>query len=830
MKKIFFTGILCLLSIFAFSQPPANSYRGGSAPEGTIKGMVIDAKSKQPMEFASVAIYRVNDSTLVTGGISGPDGSFTLRDIPNGKFYLVANFMGYNKKLVNNILITPQHSSFDAGSIILAESTQNLEEVEVIADQPRVEYKIDRKVINVAEDINASTGTAADVLQNTPSVSVDIDGNVSLRGSTSFTVLIDGKPSPLSGSDALQQIPASAIRNIEIITNPSAKFDPDGMAGIINIITKKNALQGLSGIFNAKIGTNDKYSTDFLLSYRTKKFNLYGGLEYQNNHYNGAYLYESSLTAHDTTSYTHKTGERNMARDGREGKLGLDYYLNDKNTLSLTGELGNHQFSFGGTQKIRYYTEPGSMDLYTRSDNNSIHGGDYYRLNLSYTHKFDDKGHELVAYANYSRSKGKDGDFQFEYPTDSDFRPEEGDSTRSTFGTKSSEPGDENEFRMQVDYTKPLGENGRFQAGYQTRIDDEYEAFNFFRFQPHSPTDTQWVLDPLYTTGNKFYRDIQAVYATFGNKLGEYQFQLGLRGEYTDRRIKDNKASEASTINRLDLFPSLHLARNFDNGHQVMLSYSRRINRPRGWYLEPFITYMDAHTVRRGDPNIEPEYLNSYELGYQKTFGKSFVSLEAYYRNTVNKIDHIIQVYDADNNILLHTYGNVATDNSLGAELMIDYNKLKWLELNLSGSLYRYTENGKLEGVDISRRSNNWDTRLNTTFNFSTKTRLQLQAFYNGPSVTIQGSEKGYFFTNLALRHDFLDRKLSAILQVRDLFGTAKHESTSYGENFSTYMKFNHEPRVVMLSLSYKLNNFKQRRSPQNDNEGQDANGEGDVF
>ncbi len=606
MKKILLAGIVCLLSISIFSQPPANPLRSGIAPEGTIKGQVIDAKTKKPMEFASVALYRAKDSTLVTGGISGPDGSFTLKSVPGGKYYLVANFMGYNKKMVSNVLITSEKSSFDAGSIILNEASQNIDEVEVIADQPRVEYKIDRKVINVGEDINASTGTAADVLQNTPSVSVDIDGNVSLRGSTSFTVLIDGKPTPLSGSDALQQIPASAIRNIEIITNPSAKFDPDGMAGIINIITKKNALQGLSGVFNAKLGTNDKYSGDFLLSYRTQKFNVYGGLTYQDNHYNGSYLFNSQITSHDTTNFNDKVGERNMSRQGREGKLGLDYYLNDKNTISLTGELGNHQFAFGGLQKIHYYNQPGILDQYTRSDNNSTHGGDYYNANLSFTHKFDDKGHELVAYANYSKQKGNDSDFQYEYPTGSDYRMDDSDSSRSAFGTKSTSPGDEHEFRAQVDYTKPLGDDGRFQAGYQTRIDDEYEAFNFFRYQPDSPPANQWIPDPTYSTGNKFYRDIQAVYATYGNKIGNYQFQAGLRGEYTDRRIKDDRAEKPSTINRFDLFPTLHLARNFENGHQVMVSYSRRINRPRGWYLEPFITYIDAHTVRRGDPNILP--------------------------------------------------------------------------------------------------------------------------------------------------------------------------------------------------------------------------------
>jgi hypothetical protein len=248
---------------------------------GSIIGKVFNAGIAKPMEYSSVALYNATDSTLITGTITANDGSFKLKNLPFGYYYLIANFMGYEKFFVNEIILNDKNSIIDVVVINLKSSSQNLQEVEVVATQNRIEYKIDRKVINVSQDINAAGGSAADVFENTPSVTVDINGNVSLRGSTNFTVLIDGKPSPQSGNDALQQIPATSIQNNEIITNPSAKYDPDGMAGIINIVMKKNSLLELSGIFNTTIGTRDKYAGDFLLSYKAKKFNVFAGLDYQ---------------------------------------------------------------------------------------------------------------------------------------------------------------------------------------------------------------------------------------------------------------------------------------------------------------------------------------------------------------------------------------------------------------------------------------------------------------------------------------------------------------------------------------------------------------------
>ena len=794
-------------------------------PRGLITGKIVDNSDKAAMEFSSVAVFNALDSTLVTGGITGPEGEFSLKNIPFGRYYLIANFMGYEKKVISDIKISKEVHLIDIGTIELKLSTRNIDEVEIIADQAHVEYRLDRKVINVSQDLNAATGTAADVLQNTPFVSVDIDGNVSLRGSDNFTVLIDGKPTALSGSDALQQIPASAIRNIEIITNPSAKFDPDGMAGIINIISKKNALLGLSGIFNASIGTGDKYNGDFLLSYRTNKLNIYGGGSYRDETNGGdIYSLREFYKDDDNNNFVLTQGDRTSNRDGKEIKGGVDFYLNDFNTLSVSGSLGSHEFGYGGLQKLRNYDLLLQYDDYSVSNNYSTHGGDYYELNLSYTKLFGSADHKLEFLAYLENETSSDRDKQMEYSTNANYLIDDATVPASL---RTSEIGDDNEYRFQADYTRPIGTEGKFEAGYQTRIDDSQESY---LFENYFPDLNSWVDNPAYSSSIDFFRNIQAAYATYGNKLGLFQYQLGLRSEYTYRTVKLERTDEKFEINRIDLFPTLHLSRSFRNNHQLMLSYSKRIDRPRGWYLEPFETFMNSNTIRKGNADLQPEYMHSLDLGFQKTYGKSFVAFEAYFKRTNNKIERIQSVYDAENNISLMTFDNISSDNSLGLELMLNYNKLKWLELNASSTVYRYWMEGEINGIDISRNSNNWDLRLNATFNFTTKTRMQIMNYFSGPSVTAQGDRDPMFFTNIALRQDFLDRKLSATLQVRDVWGTMKHSFVSYGEGFSNQMEISREPQVVMLSLSYKLNNFKQNKSDNFEGGSDSGMGEGQMF
>jgi outer membrane receptor protein involved in Fe transport len=418
----------------------------------------------------------------------------------------------------------------------------------------------------------------------------------------------------------------------------------------------------------------------------------------------------------------------------------------------------------------------------------------------------------LLASFTYQGEKSDDTDEESEFPTDQFYQVLDFPAVR----TRSNELGNEHEFRAKIDYTRPVSENGIIETGYQMRLDKENEEY---LFENYDPDLNSWSNNPLYSSGNYFYRNIQALYGTYSDKLGKFEYKLGLRSEFTDRSIRKNMDSDPFVLNRFDFFPSFHVSRQFSGQQQLLTSYSRRINRPNGRDIEPFRSYMNSYTLREGNPELQPEYVNSYELSYQKNFGKSFFVVESYYRNTQNLITRMMYQDPLLPEVVIMTSKNLNDDNSLGGEFMLNLSVKKWLNVNTSLNLYKYWLEGTLDGEDVSKSSNNWDTRLNASFFLSTKSRIQAMLMYNGPSVTAQGNRGAFYFANLAYRQDFLDRKLSATLSVQDIFGTMKHEFSTYSSSLNNTMRFEREHRVVTLTLSYKLNNFKNQAKRSEDSE-----------
>jgi len=756
------------------------------------------------MEYANVVLFSMRDSSIVAGTVTASDGTFTVEKVPFGRFYLVANFIGYNKLTINDVKITPKQKMVDVGQIKLELSAANLEGVEISAEKQHIEYKIDKKVVNVSQDVMAQGGTAVTALENTPSVQVDIEGNVSLRGSSSFTVLIDGRPSVLTGSDALQQIPASTIDKIEIITNPSAKYDPDGVAGIINVIMKEQKQRGFNGVANASVGTKDKYSTDFLLNYRMSKFNFFGGLDYRNYNFGGSRESRQETYLNDTTNFRYSTGSRTHNRGGYGARAGADYFISKATTLSVLGRVGLYKFDGGSISNLHLFTNPVTIDQFKHTSSDSKRDGDYFSGNVNFQHKFDDLGHQIDATAFYSSRSGDDTEDQHEFYTDSAWNQIDD----QPYLIRTRENSNESDLRIKVDYAKPIGEEGKVEAGFQSRLENEMEDYNFMDFDYVSG---EYVNNPRYTNKMDFRSDVHSLYGIYSNTLKNFGFQLGLRGEYTYRRIKNDQSANASIIDKMDYFPTIHLSQKFKNEDQILASYTRRIERPDGRELDPFISYMDAYNIQQGNPDLQPEYTDSYELSYQKRILKAFVSLEGYYRVTTGKITHI-QTLQNDG-IMLNSFENLTSDFSLGTELMINSEVTKWFELNLTGDIYNYRLDGTIADQNVKQNSTNWSSRLNATFKLPEELRLQATGMYNGPSVTAQGKSEGFMVANFALRKDFFDRKLSATVSVRDLFQTAKRAMTSSGIGFYSFDKFHREAPVFMLNLSYKINNYKQKRN-----------------
>lgn len=775
----------------------------------SIRGKVIDTESNQAMEYANISIFNSSDSSLVTGGITDLNGEFRIGSLPAGTFYVEANFIGFNKTRINNVRINPANRQIDLGTIRLEASTQEIGAVEVVAERARIEYKVDKKVINVAQDINAAGGTAVDVLENTPSVQVDIEGNVTLRGSSNFTVFIDGRPSALSGSDALQQIPASALETIEIITNPSAKYDPDGMAGIINLVMKKNILSGFNGIVNASIGTGDKQRLDLTVNHKTKKRNFSFGFDTNNNTYSGENASTRETTTGDVTELLDMNGERSFTRKGFGLKTGLDLYLTDKTTLGFQLHGGQFNFNSNSEGLNHLSTMPASDEKYTLAAERAIRENNFINGNINFTHKYNEQGtHKLEGMFYYRNRKGDDSEFQSEAIADMNFNP----TDIYDLQIRTTEDEKSNDYRFQLDYTRPVGAGGKLEAGLQSRIDRETEDYLFEDFDPETQS---WINNPDFTSSMDFKRDIHSAYSTFSGKLARVEYMLGIRGEYTNREIDHAKVEEAYTLDRFDFFPSLHLSYQLFDQSQLMGSYSRRINRPGGRDLDPFPSYMNQYTIRVGNPGLEPEYTDSYDLGFMKRFGKSFVSLEGFYRQTNNLITRLTEL--GDDGILYLTPDNLNKDHSLGGEIMGNLNLTDWFLLNTSFSVYRYKLEGTVQGESVNRESTNYNGRLNGTIRFTPESRMQVMGMYRGPSVSAQGDTKGMFFSNISYRHDLFKKKLSATLSLQDAFGTARNEGTSSGSNFKSTYRFKREPRVFMLTLSYKINNYKMDRSGQSD-------------
>jgi len=801
MKRYFLLFFLVALYFAGMAQPMPDKGTNPGSPSlpstGSVKGKILEAGSNTPLEYANIIIYSQNDSTFVAGTTASVDGTFSIGPIAPGKYFVDAKFLGYNHLRRYDIMINRQTPMVDLGILELLPATENITEVTVTTKSKAIAYEIDKKVIDPSQFPAAADGTAVDILANTPSVSVDIEGNVALRGSSSFTVLIDGRPTPFESAEALQQIPASSIRNIEIITNPSAKFDPDGNAGIININTKKSKLDGISGMVNAMGDSNESLSGDLLLNYRTGKFNFFVGANLANR--KGGGTTESKTSTTDTlTSETSSWGEGNRGRNSYSVKTGFDYFINDYNTLTFTTNVDSRKRYEQSTLNFRESNTSGYL-LESLTENSGENSGENLAFSLDYKMITDKPGQELTAYLYYETGNGEEFSFYNQYEGNKELLK----------GQKSWEVGTEQQFRAKVDYIHPFSGKKKLETGYQARIDrdNEWNDVHWFTTLPDSYQPGPE--SPRYTD-TEFSRDIHALYAMFSNGNSRWGYQLGLRSEYTNRVLTYSASPEDFKINRLDFFPTAHFSFNLPLQQQLTASYTRRIERPQGFALEPFITYIDAYTVRTGNPDILPEYIDSYELGYQKQISKGFISAEAYFRQTNNKMERVQSVYQQ--NIIMGTVANVGTDYALGVELMFNFKPAKWWTLNLMGNVYNYHLEGEYKGQDLETSSNNWNSRLNNTFLLGKNTRIQVDAMYNSPTVSAQGRREGFLFTNVALRQDFFNNKLSATLGVRDVLNTAKFEFTSEGPGFSSYRKFDMKSPVVSLTLAYRLNNYKAER------------------
>ena len=553
MKNFVSTIFIFILLLFTgFSTVFAQGYPRAEAnnivlKDARITGIITDETSNLTIPYASVAIYHSKDSTLVTGVLSKDNGSFVLDKLPYGKYYIMVTFVGYKKHNINEILLSAAKKTVALGTVKVTTTATTLKEVEVVGDIPPVTYQIDKKVVNIAQNITASGSTLAEALQNAPSIQTDVEGNITLRGSSTYTVLIDGRPSPITGSEALQQIPASLVQNVELITNPSAKYEAEGSAGIINIIMKKQKVQGSSGIVNITTGTGDKYTGNLNLSYKISKFNFTLGGDFTD--YKSPFKSNQNIT--DTLSPVSLkkqviSGSGDLRRKGNGIRAEIAYTINDNNSLTLTGSIGSHAFERSSSGSYH--------DLYTSSLTNSYYLNsqspqfrrDFKSINLDYLLKLNGSGHQISASAYFTGGPGSNVSLLQVDTTDVNWN-----KTGKSLTQQSNQTNNQTDLRTKIDYSLPIGEKGKLEAGYQGRYMINRGSYHL----NNMGAGNKWIEDATQTDLINFKDQIYAGYVTYLNSMPLFDYQLGLRTEYENRYLNQEIQNRVNRVNRTDFFP-----------------------------------------------------------------------------------------------------------------------------------------------------------------------------------------------------------------------------------------------------------------------------------
>lgn len=797
MKKLFVIFITMLL----FTQINAQSVLSGQ-----VKGRVFDGANGTAIENATVAVYSQPDSSITTGAVTDLNGEFAIDDLPGGVYTLTATFVGYSSKSFS-FSLSEDIPVFDVGDIILVEAAEDLGSVSVTAIRPQIVYRDNKKILKVKEFQDAGASTLAEVLENAPSITLDAEGNVLLRGSGNYTLLIDGKPVPGVGVNMLRQIPPEMVEDVEIMTNPSAKYDPDGVTGIINLVLKKQTEAGLNGQVSLMAGLRDKYNGDAQFNYRKNKVNIFAGVT-------------------GTSYYTTVTGNifRETSAVGNEseidngfgqsakintivGNLGMDYTINDRNSISLSGRFGPQNISaLVDNEIVRTVTDPTLTGNFNFS--NDLHvDGIFYMPNLTWDHKFKKEGSKLQTSMFVGGFQGNLVQELSEEAMDASWQPTGVFTDRRRLDNAM----DINDIRVKTDYENSIEGKGKLELGYQYRrlLENNDQVHEDYIL----PGGT-WLEDPSLSNEFQLDRSIHALYFTWGGDLGKFNYQLGLRNEYTDRILDQVDSSTEYSYSKFNMFPSGNITRKFKDNQQLQLSYSRRINRPGRQQLNPVKQYADNQLVVSGSPDIRPEFIDSYELAYQNQIKMGFVSVEAYYRMVDDLMTNVLTP-EADGVMHQH-FVNANRSHSAGTELMANIQPAQWLRVITSGNFYYYAleDDSFYEGND--NNSFVWRANFTSVFLPTKSTRLTFSAIYNGPSITLQGTQKESYMFNVGVRQEMLKKKASLALSVRDLFKTFRIENEIKGEDYLTVTSIQPESQVVTLTFTYNFNNYRQRAQEEN--------------
>lgn len=805
--------VLSLLTT-CFSVAQQNQKPSGTKV-GVLTGKIVDSLSKLPIEYASIKIFNEKDSSLSGGIYTSTSGDFILDQIAVGRYFVKIYAAGYVFKVINDISFTTEKTDRTLGVIKLTSKVKELKEVVISSNKKMVETSFDKKVYNVADDISAKGGSVVDALSNVPSVEVDQDGKLSMRGSGNVTILIDGRPSTLTrdGGNFLAGIPANMVERVEIVTNPSAKYDPDGTTGIINIVLKKNKLRGINGNVNLSGATGNLFNGSTSLSYRTAKVNAYGTYSYK--HYEGERNNFGLMSRYFGDSLFRLKQDR-LGTDynvTHTVKVGSDFYLKDRNTLgvSFTGNLGernragdlvNQQLDSAYNVLSKWY-----RNSYDPSKQKSMD------VNLNYKWDFkEDKGYLTFDVTQSLSLDTTGGEYNQSY-TNSNFKNLKQKLSNNESGAVNT---------AMLDFVHVYHKNIKVEAGLKSIIRNSLI---------HSHSETLDTISGLYlsdTLSNFEYKYTEQIFSAYGNfaqQRNKFKYQLGLRVEESNQIPNLISKNMEYPKNYFNIYPSAFLTYNLKENIDLNLNYSRRINRPTSENLNPFTSYADPYNLRMGNPAVNPEFINSFELGVSMNKKKFQFSANLFYKQTNNVLQRYRQFYS--NGYAAVTYINIDRSESIGSEIVFTYRPIPaWKNMiSFNGNQIRYYD----DQIQLANNVGfNWSTKYIGSYEFWKRTAtIQINAKYNAPIVTPQGTVQPRASMDISGDKTFKEGKWSVGFKVSDVFNTQEFRIHVDQSNIIQESVFKQTTRRLYINLAYKFGKMEVTKKGKVSN---DNNGSGGDF
>ena len=818
MKKLLTTLTIFFISLAVSAQNSVTSFD----KKGTITGKVIDATLSEPLPYVTIVVKNINGETI-TGSITDDNGEFKINDLPDGKMNVSVQFIGY-KTQTKEINITSDTKNINLGTFVLEEEATGLDEVTVVAEVSTIEQKIDRKVVNVGKDLTTAGATASDIMNNIPSVNVDQQsGNISLRGNENVRVMVDGKLSNVPVAQLLKQIPSTSIKQIELITNPSAKYNPEGMSGIINIILHKNTNIGFNGNINLGVTKeiNARFNSSIDMNYRNGKFNLYGN--YGNNIGKSA-NYGQVLRTSDDLLQEFDFGNNNKSH---LYKVGLDFYLDDKNTFSIFTNQNLYDGKGTGTTDITYGDDTMTRQLF---DNETDNVSSQY--NFAYRHDFKKDGERLDVEADYNDfSQDEKADFRF---VNIDFPPNYLDFVNT----------DRDQTTINIDYTNPLSESTKLEAGLEARL---FNSDILYNSTGQSFTEDGDIV-PTPGTDFTYSRDIYSAYVTYGKNYEKWSYQVGLRAETVAvdnnaKQYNDDGTTEDFKFENyyFQIYPSAFFTYTPSEKNTFQLSYSRRVDRPGVDQVNPIREWSTPLISSYGNPELEPQFTNSLEVNYTRNLKKGSITAGVFYRIIEDEINRALYVDRIDLDKTILTFDNFENTSAYGIELSSNYRPTKWWSLNASFDLYSQKSKGISEELNTAEGQaptvndivakkvevDNlvWNVRMNNNFSITKDLTFSLFGMYRGMQKGIQFERQPMYFVNTGLRYNFM-QNATVSFNYNDIFNTMKFEFES-DRPYPSKGEFNWESNSWYVGLSYRFGGNKYRAVQRKNRDNNEKSGGG---